>query len=104
MTKWLLVVETNCNDPTRENEFKEWYDKIHIPDVLETQGFVKATRYEITQPIQGKGKFLAIYEIESDQFDNVMKLHEQNMKKKREQGRITSLITRVSRAIYRQAS
>jgi hypothetical protein len=36
MAKWLLIVETNCSDPARESEFDEWYDRIHLPDVLYT--------------------------------------------------------------------
>ena len=69
MAKWLLIVETNCTDATRETEFNEWYDKTHLPDILETQGFMKATRYENTKPSEGKGKFLAIYEIEANDID-----------------------------------
>ena len=48
MGKWILVVESTCNDPVRESEFQEWYKTVHYPDVLETPGIVKATRYELT--------------------------------------------------------
>ena len=76
MAKWLLVVETNSADAAREAEFNAWYDKIHLPDVLETPSFIKATRYEDTKPLEGKAKFLATYEIEADDIDEAMKVTE----------------------------
>jgi len=104
MTKWLLVIETNCTDAARETEFNEWYDKTHIPDVLETHGFIRATRYENTEPSEGEAKFLATYEIETDDVDGFMKAHTDNMTKKRAEGRFSVLLVLVSRGFYRQVS
>ena len=104
MTKWLLVVETNCADAARETEFTEWYDKIHLPDVVETPGFVRASRYEDIEPAEGKGKFLAIYEIEADNIDVALKALSENMDRKRAEGRMSELTVRVSRGVYRQTS
>ncbi|MFC1940283.1 DUF4286 family protein [Chloroflexota bacterium] len=102
MKKWLLVVETNCADAKRETEFNKWYDEIHLPDVLETPGFTRATRYENIESSEGEGKFLAIYEIETNDFDRFMKAHSANMDKKRAAGRFSELLVRVSRGFYRQ--
>ncbi len=102
MTKWLLVVGTNCADAVREKEFNEWYDKTHLPDVLETPGFVRATRYENTNPTEGQAKFLALYEIETDNLDSFMKANSENMAKKGAAGRISSLLVIVSRGVYKQ--
>ena len=104
MAKFLFVVETNCADAAREAEFNEWYDKIHLPDVLETPGYIKATRYENTEPSEGKGKFLATYEIETDDIDETMATLYKNLDKKRVEGRFSELLVRVSRTIYRQTS
>ena len=104
MAKWLFVVETNCADAAREAEFNEWYDKIHLPDVLETPGFIRATRYENTEPSEGEAKFLATYEIETDDIDGFMQKHNDNMAKKRAEGRFSELLVRVSRGFYRQTS
>ena len=104
MAKWLLVVETNSNDPAREAEFNEWYDKIHLPDVLETPGFIKATRYENLRPSEGKGKFLALYDIEADDIDQAMKALGEIMAKKTEEGRMTNLLEVVSLGYYKQIS
>ena len=69
MERWLLVAESNCSDPSRVKEFNQWYDGIHVPDMLETEGFISATRYETVSPTEGRGKFLALYEIETDDIE-----------------------------------
>ena len=102
MAKWLYVVENNCADAAREAEFDKWFNKIHLPDILETQGFIKAIRYENTKLSEGKGKFLSIYEIETDDIDKVMKAHNDNMERKRAGGRMSELGVVVSRGLYRQ--
>ncbi len=104
MAKWLLVVGTNCADAAREAEFREWYDKTHFPDVLETPGFVRATRYENIKPSEGEAKFLATYEIETDDIDSFMKRHSDNMNRKRAAGRFSELLVSVSRGVYKQIS
>ena len=104
MAKWLLVVETNCADAARETEFNEWYDKTHLPDVLETPGFIRATRYENTAPSEGQAKFLATYEIETDDIDRFMEVHNDNIARKRAEGRFSELLVLVSRGFYRQIS
>jgi len=104
MAKWLLAVATNCADATREMEFNEWYDKTHLPDVLETTGFVRATRYENIEPSEGEAKFLATYEIETDNIDTFMETHNDNMARKRASGRFSDLTIMVSRAYYKQLS
>ncbi|MBI4267190.1 MAG: hypothetical protein HY662_00210 [Chloroflexi bacterium] len=102
MTKWFVLVGTNCADPTREAEYNDWYDNIHLPDVLETPGYVRATRYVNTEPSEGQAKFLAIYEIEADDIDKVRKASSANLAKKKEQGRMSDLVRMVSRATYKQ--
>jgi len=104
MAKWFFVVETNCNDSAREAEFNDWYNQIHLPDILETQGFIRATRYENTEPSEGKAKFLATYEIETDDIEQTMKVFSENMAKRREEGRFSELLTVVSRGVYKQIS
>ncbi len=102
MAKYFFIVETNCTDPMREKEFNDWYDKIHLPDVAETPVLVKATRYEITEPAAGKGKFLAIYEIECKDPNAWIAALSENMKTKGAQGRMSPLLSATSRAVYKQ--
>jgi hypothetical protein len=104
MGKWLLVVGTNCIDESREAEFNDWYNNTHLADVLETPGFTRVARYENTDPAEGEAKYLATYEIETDDIDGFLKKHNANMDKKRAEGRFTNLSTRVSRGFYKQIS
>jgi hypothetical protein len=71
--RWLNFVELNC-DPAREDEFNAWYDEIHLPDVLDTPGFVSATRYRIKELRDGRGKYLALYGIETHDIEQTMKV------------------------------
>ena len=73
MAKAIVLVFTDCTDPAREKEFNEWYDNTHVPDVLETPGFVGCTRYELMgNPGPGQGKYLAIYDVESVDLPSAM--------------------------------
>ncbi len=104
MDKYITVVGTNCADPAKEKEFNDWYDNIHLPDVIETPGFIGATRYENTAPQEGEPKYLAIYEIETDDIEALMKAGRENITKKREAGRISDLMELVTRGQYKQIS
>ena len=100
MGKWLLIVETNCKDETRNSEFNNWYNTVHIPDVLkDSPGFKRATRYLIKDPAKDKGKYLALYEIETDDIKKTMEAHSKNMERKKAAGRWTDLLEIVSRRI-----
>lgn len=102
MEKWYFAVYTNCLDASREKEFNEWYDNIHLPDVFEVPGFVRASRYENREPIEGQGKFLTWYEVETEDIDQTLAALKETMDKKREQGRYTDLVDVVSRVLYKQ--
>ena len=107
MAKWLLVVESHCADPAREQEYHDYYDKTHVPDIFKTKEFVKVTRYElqtVTKSAGSKDKYLAIYEIEGDDLDAVMAKHNANMKRVASEGRLSKLVETTSRAIYKQMS
>jgi hypothetical protein len=113
MGTWILVVESNCLDPEHEKEFNEWYNNTHIPDVVAAPNIVRATRYELTEPFDerftpsdGTGKYLAIYEIESESDDIkvVMEKVGEFIKNNAKQGKgIVSPLFKVSaRAIYKK--
>ncbi len=104
MEKHMLVVALNCSDPAKEGEFNDWYNTIHLPDVLETPGFVRATRWEHTAPKEEDAKFLALYEIETDDIQVTMKALQDNLAVKREAGRMSDLGSRVLNGTYKQIS
>ncbi len=102
MEKWILTVESNCSDPTRENEFDEWYEKTHLPDILETPGFVCAARYENSTPDESNGKYLAVYEIETNDIGQTMVTFGEHVNKITEQGRMSDLVMAVGGGLYKQ--
>jgi len=105
MAKATVLVFTNCADPAREKEFNEWYDNTHVPDVLETPGFLNCTRYElIGDPGPGQGKFLAAYEVESDDLPSTMAGLQQRVAQLAAQGRIIDCIRLVSFTPWRELS
>ena len=102
MERWLYTVESNCADPSREKEYNDWYDKVHLPDILETPGFVRASRYENSNPGEGQGKFLAVYEIETDDIAQTMAAFTENVNRHAAQGRMSDDVMAVGGGLYRQ--
>jgi hypothetical protein len=70
MSKAVYVVYTRPSAPEREDEYNEWYDLTHIPEVCAVPGIVGATRYRLVDVGTGGGpalpEYLAIYEIDAD--------------------------------------
>jgi hypothetical protein len=102
MERWLLTVESNAVDPSREKDLNDWYDKIHLPDILETPGFVRAVRYENTNPSDGQGKFVAMYEIETDDLAGTMAAFTEQVNSRAALGRMSDAGIAVGGALYRQ--
>src|SRR4030042_4354487 len=102
MARYILEVRTNCKDPEKETEYNDWYNHTHLPDVLETPEVVRATRYEAIDPAGGEAKFVAIYEIETDDIDAFMNALNEIIQKKREAGRMKDLLVRTHRGLYKQ--
>jgi hypothetical protein len=72
MARQFLYVFTDAT-PGHDKEFNEWYDKQHLPEVLDIPGFVAAKRYRQTHDVglpEGTvgidHEYLATYEIEGD--------------------------------------
>ena len=71
MAKYTFLALTN---PVagKENEFNEWYDKHHIPDVINVPGFISGQRFKLADAQFGNAeatkayRYLALYEIETD--------------------------------------
>jgi hypothetical protein len=88
MRKFTWVVLTNC-DPAHDTEFNEWYDGVHIGDLLRIPGVVSAVRSRLAEAqmsmvdgalvlcgpsaINAKYKYLACYHIEAEDVSSVLK-------------------------------
>lgn len=74
MTRYLFFAYSDCKDPDREDEYNEWYNTKHVPDMLEIPGMIQATRWTSAEERTGnQRKYLAMYELETDdieEFDN----------------------------------
>ena len=57
------------SDPVegREDEYNDWYDDIHIDEVLEVDGFVACQRFVVDDDTaDAPARYLAVYEIDAD--------------------------------------
>src|SRR3989337_2599655 len=102
MEKWIYIVESNCKDPSREDEYIKWYQDSHLPNLLSAPGFVAASFFTNTNPDEGEGKFMAVYRIESDDIDKTMALRLQRGPQQQAAGRTSDLLEVVSRSLYRE--
>ena len=103
MEKWVLVVHSNCSDPAREDEFNDWYNNIHLPDLMENTDFVRASRFvNPDSSAWESGKYLAIYEIETEDISQTSAAMEKRRAELKAQGRTSELSVLVSGSMYRQ--
>ena len=70
MAKYTFLALTNPVEG-KEDEFNEWYDQHHVPDVINVPGFVSGQRFKLADSQFGGEaskayKYLAVYEIETD--------------------------------------
>lgn len=59
----LIVAEVLCIDPSRADEWDEWYDAQHLPDMMASEAFASGSRWRRTEPRPGSANHLTIYEI-----------------------------------------
>ena len=57
------LIRTNCTDPAQEAGFNEWYDRVHVPDVLSSGMVAHAIRYRNADPQDGEPGYVAIHEL-----------------------------------------
>jgi len=66
------------SDPVegREDEYNDWYDNIHLAEVLQVPGFVAAQRFVAAPAMAGREgsprRYVSIYEIEADDVSGPM--------------------------------
>ena len=67
MTKMRMIALTTPK-PGREQEFHDWYNNCHLPELVNQFGFAQASRWELVAKLMGSdtNPYLAIYEWEAD--------------------------------------
>ena len=99
--KAVFIVLTNCTDPAREDEFNEWYNNVHLPDVLLTRGIVRATRLgRADETPEGQARYAALYELDTDDVASVQQALTEVMDRVREQGRMIDCLEATATGYY----
>ena len=86
MTLWLNTVETTCIDAAREKTYLDWYKSTHLDDVLKATGYLSGRLFVNKDFRDGRGRFLSMYEIESDDIDKTLAERLAARQKERESG------------------
>jgi hypothetical protein len=74
MPKALMLAFTSPVSDEAGDEFNDWYSNKHVFDLLDIEGFVSATRYELPKGIETlpgvpdgvSQRYMALYEIEGE--------------------------------------
>ena len=76
MSRYVFLVLTNAS-AGRDDEFNEWYNHQHIPDVLKIPGFVAAQRFSLAggqmDDATSPWRYLALYELDTDDLAGALK-------------------------------
>jgi hypothetical protein len=70
----LLAMNGPTAEPGAEQEFNQWYNEIHVPDLKAIPGVVSARRYKVVMnklPEAARLPYVAAYEIETDSLERV---------------------------------
>ena len=75
MERHILVVATQPVSGA-DQPYNEWYDHVHLPEVLSVKGFEAAQRFAVSGVMVGgpepRFPYLTIYEIETDDIANAL--------------------------------
>lgn len=69
MPRYNLIALTNAVEG-RHDAFNDWYDNVHVADVLRVPGVIAAQRYRLSETQFREGDhhwgYMAVYEIEAE--------------------------------------
>ena len=82
----LMVAITSCNDPSKTEEFNNWYNHMHVPDVTAAGIFHHCIRFANTDPASEVGQYVATYETNFEDVTQAMPAHTEARAKLREEG------------------
>lgn len=71
----MFLIFTNCVEG-KEDEFNDWYDNIHLADVLKIPGIVSGTRFRLGDvqrtDAPAKYRYVAIYQLDTHDVTSVI--------------------------------
>jgi hypothetical protein len=78
MPRAIMMAFSQPTSPDLEDKYNEWYDNVHLKDVLAIPGISSATRFKLGSTQQSRTldvsepPYLAIYDIEADDIQSVI--------------------------------
>jgi hypothetical protein len=105
MGKWIFAVRSNCIDEERDDEFVKNYNQYCLPNFISLPDCVRASLF-VNPELSSfeSGKYIAMYEIETDDIDQTMKEVGENITKWKKEGRFNLLVAPVSFALYKHVN
>ena len=82
----LMVALTRCKDPSKTEEFNNWYNHMHVPDNTASGVYQHCIRFANTNPISEVGQFVATYETTYEDLSKAMAVNREASLKRRESG------------------
>lgn len=67
----IRAVYTRCANPAQLRSFNEWYDRVHVPDILASGLTRRGFRYRNSDPQENGPDYLSIWELETDVLEPV---------------------------------
>jgi hypothetical protein len=75
MAQYTFIVLSNPTTPAQEEEYNDWYNRVHLADVLNVPGIVAAQRFRLADKQFDENpshKYLAKYELETDNLEALL--------------------------------
>lgn len=71
MESYCFIIITVGPDE-EDDDYREWYEFQHVPDVLDVPGFISAQRFRLEEEPENMRRYLTLFEIETNDIDRVM--------------------------------
>ena len=71
MERYCFIITTVGPDE-EDDDYREWYELQHMPDVLDVPGFVSAQRFRLQGEREKMRRYLTLFEIETNDIEAVM--------------------------------
>jgi hypothetical protein len=67
----IRVVYARCTDVAQEAAFNDWYERVHVPDILASGLTRRGARYRNSEPQEGEPDYLSIWELDTGDLEHV---------------------------------
>ncbi len=67
-----ILTHVLCTDPRRVDEWDEWYDEVHVPDMLSCGAFSALSRWRRVDPVPAGSNHLTLYDVATPTVDEAV--------------------------------